>query len=69
MYKSDFPLLTNHPELVYLDSAATTQKPSVVIDAIKHFYENENANVHRGIYKLSENATNLYEQSRNTYHR
>ena len=66
MYKSDFPLLTNHPELVYLDSAATTQKPNVVIEAIKHFYENDNANVHRGIYKLSENATDLYEQSRNT---
>ncbi|MFQ5493003.1 MAG: aminotransferase class V-fold PLP-dependent enzyme [Candidatus Dojkabacteria bacterium] len=64
MNKKDFPLLQNRPELVYLDNAATTQKPQQVINAIVHYYENSNANVHRGIYKLSEEATSLYEESR-----
>jgi cysteine desulfurase / selenocysteine lyase len=58
----DFPILTNN--LVYLDSAATTQKPQVVLDRIMKYYSEENANVHRGIYTLSQIATMEYEQSR-----
>ena len=64
MRKSDFPIFKNNPDLVYLDSAATSQKPGVVIDAIKNFYENYNSNVHRGIYKISEKATEAYEEVR-----
>lgn len=64
MYKSSFPIFTNNPQLVYLDNSATTQKPQVVIDSITSFYSNSNANIHRGIYKLAEEATLLYEKSR-----
>lgn len=60
--KKDFPILSS--DLTYLDNSATTQKPSSVIDAYKKFYENSNANVNRGIYKLSEKATTLYEHTR-----
>ncbi len=68
--RSDFPLLA-HPTpsgrpLVYLDSAATSQKPAVVIEAIDRFYRQTNANVHRGIYDLSERATADYEGARAT---
>lgn len=62
--REDFPLLRNRPELVYLDSAATTQKPQVVIDAMVSFYEHEYASVHRGIYDLSAAATARYEAIR-----
>ena len=62
--RSQFPVITNHPGLAYLDSAASSQKPQYVIDRVKHYYENENANVHRGLYKLSETATNEYERAR-----
>lgn len=64
MHKSNFPIFTNNPQLVYLDNSATTQKPQVVIDSITNFYSNSNANIHRGIYKLAEKATLLYEKSR-----
>lgn len=64
MSKSDFPIFKNNPELVYLDSASTSQKPQSVIDAIKDFYENYNSNIHRGIYKISERATEAYEETR-----
>lgn len=63
-YKQDFPIFQEYPELVYLDSAATTQRPQVVIDKIKEFYEKQNANTHRGLYKLSEVATEEYEKAR-----
>jgi len=63
--KNDFPIFKNNPDLVYLDNAATSQKPYAVINAVKKFYEQSNANVHRGIFKLSENATSLYESARN----
>lgn len=63
-YKKDFPLFLNYPELVYLDSAATSQKPFSVIESVKQFYENSNANIHRGIYSLSQLATDLFESSR-----
>lgn len=55
--KQDFPLLKNNKKLVYLDNAATTQKPSAVIDAIKEYYENYNSNAHRGLYDISIQTT------------
>jgi cysteine desulfurase/selenocysteine lyase len=64
MNKEDFPIFQNHKDLVYLDNASTTQKPKQVINAIKEFYETSNANIHRGIYKLSQKATEKYENSR-----
>lgn len=63
MNKNDFPILKG---IHYLDNAATTQKPQIVIDSIKEFYETANANVHRGLYKLAEKATNEHEQARIT---
>ncbi len=62
--RPDFPLLVNNPGLHYLDSAATSQKPRVVLDALREFYETANANPHRGAYALSVRATELYHQSR-----
>ncbi len=62
--KSDFPIFKHNPKLVYLDSAASSQKPQLVIDRIADFYAKENANVHRGIYDLSETATENYEAAR-----
>jgi len=61
--RSDFPIFSDK-SLVYLDSAATTQKPQQVIDAVSYFYSNYNANVHRGIYELSMKATEAYEFAR-----
>ncbi len=65
--KEDFPILKrriNGKNLVYLDSAATSQKPKQVIGCIKNYYENYNSNIHRGIHKLSEEATDAFEKSR-----
>jgi cysteine desulfurase/selenocysteine lyase len=62
--RADFPLLANNPGLHYLDSAATSQKPRVVLDAIRDFYETSNANPHRGAYSLSVRATERYHQAR-----
>lgn len=65
--RQDFPLLNqkiNGQQLIYFDNAATSQRPSAVIKSLKHYYENNNANVHRGIYSLSERATYQYEASR-----
>jgi len=62
--RPDFPLLANNPGLHYLDSAATSQKPRAVLDAIRDFYETSNANPHRGAYSLSVRATERYHQSR-----
>jgi len=59
-----FPLLKN---IHYLDNAATTQKPKIVIDTLKGFYERHNANAHRGTYKLSEDATSMLEDSRKVF--
>ena len=61
--KKDFPLLENR-DIAYLDSGATTQKPKEVIEAIKKYYENSNANPHRGAYSLSIEATEQYENTR-----
>jgi cysteine desulfurase/selenocysteine lyase len=63
-HRSDFPLLANNPDLHYLDSAATSQKPRAVIDAIVDFYETSNANPHRGAYGLSVEATDRYDGAR-----
>ncbi len=62
--KADFPLLVRQPSLVYLDTASTSQKPQCVIDALVSFYETSNANAHRGVYKLSNKASNCLEDAR-----
>lgn len=61
--KEEFPILRNK-DIAYLDSGATTQKPQYVIDKIKQYYENSNANPHRGAYSLSVEATEIYENTR-----
>lgn len=65
--RADFPLLATrsgkHP-LIYLDNAATSQKPRCVIEAVSDFYSRENANIHRGLYRLSAEATSAFEQAR-----
>ena len=64
---SDFPVLSqkvNGKKLVYLDNAATTQKPKAVIKSIERYYNESNANIHRGVHALSQKATDLYENSR-----
>lgn len=63
-YKKDFPIFENNPGLVYLDNAASAQKPRYVIDGIKYFLENDYANIHRGAYSLSERSEELYEHSK-----
>src|SRR3990167_3084954 len=68
-WRADFPILTQTirgKPLTYLDSAATTQKPQAVLDALTHYYTHLNANVHRGVYYLSEQATKAYEVARQT---
>jgi len=62
--KSDFPIFTEHPKLVYLDSAATSQKPQQVIDAVVEHYRTRNSNVRRGIYKIADEATHRFEEAR-----
>ena len=62
--KKDFPIFGSRPNLIYLDSAATSQKPLQVINAVTNFYEHLNSNVHRGIYTLSNEATEVYEATR-----
>ena len=65
--REDFPILRErahgHP-LIYFDSAATSQKPQAVLDALRNYYEHNNANVHRGLHELSSRATEAYEISR-----
>lgn len=70
--RSDFPLLQrsmNGKPLVFLDSAASSQKPQVVLDALDKYYEELNANVHRGVYTLSQEATDAYEEGRRAVQR
>src|SRR6266850_5530883 len=65
--RPDFPILdqkVHGQTLLYLDNAATTQKPRAVIDALRHYYEHDNANVHRGIHELSNRATAAFEAAR-----
>ena len=65
--RNDFPILdrqVNNKKLVYLDNAATSQKPNLVIQSLNDYYTNYNSNVHRGVHKLSVEATDEYENSR-----
>src|ERR671935_2679731 len=67
--RSQFPLLAreqNGKPIAYLDNGATSQKPLAVIEALDRFWREQNANVHRGVYRLSEEATALYERARKT---
>lgn len=63
-FKRQFPLLANNPDLVYMDNAASSQKPEKVLKAIEYYYKNNNANVHRALYSLAEKATVAFEDSR-----
>jgi len=65
----DFPILNKKDGLIYLDNAATTQKPQIVIDTIKDYYENHNSNSGRSVYKLSENATRMLTDARKIFAR
>ena len=62
--RAEFPIFSHHPDLIYLDNAATTHKPNSVIESISNFYEKENANIHRGIYPLAAQTTLKYEEVR-----
>ncbi|PLS86070.1 MAG: cysteine desulfurase, partial [Actinobacteria bacterium] len=65
--RSDFPILerkVDEKKLVYLDNAATSQKPRQVLDALNEYYEEHNANPHRGVHRLAEEATAAYEEAR-----
>ena len=65
--RNDFPILhqiINGKPLIYLDNAATSQKPKNVLDAIEKYYREYNSNIHRGVHTLSENATEAYELAR-----
>lgn len=63
-YKNFFPVMRRYPNLAYVDNAATTQKPDMVIDAVDNYYKCENANPLRGLYELSQKATDAYENAR-----
>ena len=63
-FKTPFPIFTKYPDLAYLDNAATSQRPQMVIDSITNFYETGNSNIHRGVYKLSNEATKKYDTTR-----
>ena len=63
-FKEDFPIFKNNPDLVYLDSTATSQKPKMVIDSIKNYLENSYSSIHRGMYDISEESEKLYKRSK-----
>ena len=67
--RSEFPIFNKHPNLIYLDSAATTHKPKCVIDALNRFYSEDYATVHRSIYRSSLAATEQYHAARETVRR
>ena len=67
--RRDFPIFANNPDLVFLDSAASAQKPRSVIDGIAEYYRTDYANVHRGVYRLSARSTELYEEARDKVRR
>ena len=62
--RNDFPVLRDNPKLAYLDNAAMALKPDCVIQAVDNYYSKLGVNVHRGVYKLSYEATDLYEEAR-----
>ena len=64
--RQDFPILNrkiNGKPLIYFDNAASTQKPKQVLDAVRNYYENHNANIHRGVHTLSEEASDMYDEA------
>ncbi|MGH7109618.1 MAG: aminotransferase class V-fold PLP-dependent enzyme [Stellaceae bacterium] len=67
--RREFPIFTSNPDLVYLDSGASAQKPRAVIDRVAEYYRTDYANVHRGVYRLSARSTELYEAARDTVRR
>ena len=72
LWRKDFPILekvVKDKPLCYLDSAASSQKPKVVVDCISDFYNRYNANIHRGVYSLSQESTDRYEAARLTVSR
>src|ERR1700691_5817381 len=62
----EFPIYRNNPGLVFLDSGASAQKPAGVIDGVAEFYRRDYANVHRGVYQLSQRSTDHFEAARET---
>lgn len=64
MFRSDFPIFSTHPDLVFLDSASSAQKPEMVINALSRFFASDYANIHRGAYDLSMESSRLYEQAK-----
>ena len=62
--RNDFPVLRDNPNLAYLDNGAMALKPDCVIDAVDNYYRKYGCNVHRGVYKLSYEATDMYEKAR-----
>jgi cysteine desulfurase / selenocysteine lyase len=64
MYRHDFPIFHTHPDLVYLDSASTAQKPQMVQEAMEDMMKSKYANIHRGSYDLSEMSEMIYEKSK-----
>ena len=64
MLRREFPIFANNPDLVFLDSGASAQKPRAVIDRIADYYRTDYANVHRGVYRLSARSTELFEEAR-----
>jgi cysteine desulfurase/selenocysteine lyase len=64
--RAEFPIFAANPDLIFLDTAASSQKPAQVIDGIAEYYRRNYANVHRGVYRLSARSTELFEQARNT---
>jgi len=64
MIRDRFPIIKHHPDLIYLDNAATTHRPDTVIESMNTFYESGNSNTHRGVYSLSARATRDYEETR-----
>ena len=64
MFRSDFPIFSTHPDLVFLDSASSAQKPKMVIDALSQFFATNYSNIHRGAYDLSMESSRLYEEAK-----
>ena len=64
MFRKDFPLFSHHPDLVFLDSASSAQKPQKVIDAISEYLSTHYANIHRGAYDLSLESSRLYDEAK-----
>lgn len=64
MYQKDFPIFAHNPGLIYMDSASTSQKPHYVVDGVQNYVRSSNANIHRGMYDISQYSSRLYSQSK-----